>query len=176
MIYKKILRIITIYLIILNFSAVNANESILYVDMNKIMTTSSVGKSVNSKLKKFNETNLKKFTKTLENLKSQEKKLMTQKNVLDENEFQEKINIIRKGFNEYKKSIDDYNRNLNKKTIESKALILKNLTPILSEYAKKNSTSLILNKKNVIIGKTSLDITDKIITIEYTEFIFFVPK
>jgi Skp family chaperone for outer membrane proteins len=163
MIYKKILRIITIYLISLNFSAVNANESILYVDMNKIMTTSTVGKSVNSKLKKFNETNLKKFTKTLENLKSQEKELMAQKNVLDENEFQVKINLIRKGFNEYKKSIDDYNRNLNKKTIESKALILKNLTPILSEYAKKNSTSLILNKKNVIIGKTSLDITDKII-------------
>ena len=161
--YKKILRLITISLIIFNFSTLYANEAIVFVDMNKIMRTSLVGKSVNNKLKKFNETNLKKFTKTLENLKLEEKKLLKQKNVIDENEFQEKANKIKSGFNEYKKSIDDYNKNLNKKTIDSKAVILKNLTPILSEFAKKNSTSLILNKKNVIIGKTNLDITDKII-------------
>jgi Skp family chaperone for outer membrane proteins len=161
--YKKILRLITISLIIFNFSTLYANETIVYVDMNKIMRTSLVGKSLNNKLKKFNETNLKKFTKTLENLKLEEKKLLKQKNVIDGNEFQEKANKIQSGFNEYKKSIDDYNKNLNKKTINSKAVILKNLTPILSEFAKKNSTSLILNKKNVIIGKTSLDITDKII-------------
>ena len=42
-------------------------------------------------------------------------------------------------------------------------MILEELTPILSNYAKKNLTSLILNKKDVIIGKTNLDITEQII-------------
>ena len=41
--------------------------------------------------------------------------------------------------------------------------VLEVLTPILSNYAKTNSTSLILNKKDVLIGKSSLDITDIIL-------------
>jgi Skp family chaperone for outer membrane proteins len=47
--------------------------------------------------------------------------------------------------------------------VKSKATILENLTTILSQYAKDNSTVLILNKKNIIIGRTNLEITDVII-------------
>jgi outer membrane protein len=161
--FKNIIRIIVIISFSLNLSSLNASELIVYVDMNKIMSTSLVAKSLNEKIKKDSEKNIKKFKKTLENLREEENKLLAQKNVLDGNEFQKKIEIIRKGFNDYKKTIDVYNKELNNKTIKSKALILEKLTPILSEYAKNNSTSLILNKKNIIIGKTNLDITDEII-------------
>ena len=37
--------------------------------------------------------------------------------------------------------------------------------PILSDYSEKNSISLIIEKKNIIIGKTLLDITDDILRI-----------
>ena len=43
-------------------------------------------------------------------------------------------------------------------------LILK-LSPILQEYAKKNSISLILQKKNIVMGKKEIEITDEILAI-----------
>jgi len=37
------------------------------------------------------------------------------------------------------------------------------MSPILAKYAVENNISIILDKKNIIIGKTELDITDKIL-------------
>ena len=39
------------------------------------------------------------------------------------------------------------------------------LRPILEEYAKKNAIDVILKKENVLIGKTSLDISKDILEI-----------
>ena len=39
------------------------------------------------------------------------------------------------------------------------------IQPILAEYANKNSISIIFQKKNIIIGKTELDITEDILKI-----------
>ena len=54
---------------------------------------------------------------------------------------------------------------MKKKKIEGTNIILNNLKPILSEYSKKNSISMVLQKQNVIIGKKELDITQDIIKI-----------
>tara|TARA_B100000579_G_scaffold433893_1_gene453561 strand:- start:438 stop:611 length:174 start_codon:yes stop_codon:yes gene_type:complete len=42
-------------------------------------------------------------------------------------------------------------------------IILKTLSPILTEYSKNNNISLIMDKKNIIIGKTELNITKEIL-------------
>ena len=39
------------------------------------------------------------------------------------------------------------------------------LSPILEEYAKANSISLILEKKNIVMGKKEIEITDEILSI-----------
>ena len=39
------------------------------------------------------------------------------------------------------------------------------MSPILENYAKKNSISLILQKKNVVMGKKEIEITDDILSI-----------
>ena len=39
------------------------------------------------------------------------------------------------------------------------------IQPILSEYANNNSISIIFQKKNIVIGKTELDITEDILKI-----------
>ena len=43
--------------------------------------------------------------------------------------------------------------------------IVKNLSPILTEYSKQNNISLIMDKKNIIIGKTVLNITKEILAL-----------
>ena len=39
------------------------------------------------------------------------------------------------------------------------------MSPILKEYAEKNSISLILQKKNIVMGKKEIEITNEILSI-----------
>ena len=41
--------------------------------------------------------------------------------------------------------------------------MLKTIRPILTDYSSKNSISILMQKKNIIIGKNELDITDAIL-------------
>ena len=43
--------------------------------------------------------------------------------------------------------------------------ILKNINEIMTEYSKKNSISLVIQKQSIIIGKTELDVTNDILKI-----------
>ena len=52
---------------------------------------------------------------------------------------------------------------LNKLKDESAKLILKNINEIISEYSTKNSISMIVEKKSIIIGKSELNITNDIL-------------
>ena len=49
--------------------------------------------------------------------------------------------------------------------MESSAKLLSIINPILSDYSKVNNISIILQKKNVVLAKTDLNITNKIINI-----------
>ena len=39
--------------------------------------------------------------------------------------------------------------------------VIKNLTSILTEYSKDNNITIFMDKKNIIVGKTKLNITDQ---------------
>ena len=59
--------------------------------------------------------------------------------------------------------------NINKLRIGATSKLISKLSPILQEYAKKNSISLILQKKNIIMGKKEIEITDEILSITNNE-------
>ena len=43
--------------------------------------------------------------------------------------------------------------------------MINEITPILENYAKENAINLILQKKNIVMGKKEMEITDNIITL-----------
>ena len=43
--------------------------------------------------------------------------------------------------------------------------IVKNLSPIIADFSKENNISIVMDKKNIIVGKTELNITKKILTL-----------
>ena len=47
---------------------------------------------------------------------------------------------------------------------------LNQIQPILNTYMEKNSLNILIDKKNIFMGKTELDITEKIINIIDKEF------
>jgi len=156
---KKTLKILILFFIIVNINSVKANEGIFYIDMDFIMNNSLAGKSITDQLKKINKSNLDSFKKTEKNLKLEESKIFAQKNVLEENEYEKKVNLFMKKVSNFKSLRNKKNSELTQKRIEAQNLLINALTPVLANYSKENSISIIIRKKNIIIGKSELDIT-----------------
>ena len=109
--------------------------------------------------------NIDTFKKKEEELKNKESSIVSQKNVLTKEEFEKKINLLRKEANEYRIKRRDLIDSLTKKRVNAQNKLIKTLNPILADYSKKNSISMIIQKKNIIIGKSELEITDDILKI-----------
>ena len=136
---------------------------VVYLDVDKIINQSSVGKDLTKQLKVLNDNNIKRFKESEKKLADIKVSIVKQKNILSEEEFSIKANTLKKDVNDYKKNIDIARKNIDKKRLEATNKILKILNKILSEYSSKNSISLILQKKDIVIGMTELDITNQIL-------------
>ena len=156
-----------ILLFIIFFSKISlSNENkIVYIDLNKIMNNSVAGKSITSQLEENHKKNISKLKQIEEKLKKEESEIISQKNVLSKEEYEKKIIDWREKAKKFRKERNENINNLNNQRLEATAKIINLVRPILSEYSEKNSISIIIDKKNVIIGKTTLDITDDILKI-----------
>ncbi len=129
------------------------------------MKVSKAGKKIIEKINKSNEVNINKFKKIEEDLKEQERKLISKQNVISEDEFKSKIEELRKKISEYRMKRQNIIQEATKKRLMVSAEFSNKIKPILGEYAAKNNISIIVQKKNIIMGKTELDITDDILKI-----------
>ena len=154
-----------IILLCFNLFVFNAKAQIVYLDINLILNNSEVGKFLNSHIQKIKNENQEKFNKIENELVKKEKSLIAQQNILNKDEFQKKLNAlsieVKKYRSEKKSSIDE----INKIKIANTKEILKALNPIVTKYVDSNAISLVIPKKNIIVGKKNLDITDQIIEI-----------
>ena len=129
------------------------------------MSNSIAGKSITSQLENNHKKNISKFKNIEEELKKEEAEIISQKNVITKEEFEKKIIDLRDKANKFRKERNDNINNLNNQRLEATSKMITLVRPILSEFSDKNSISLIIDKKNIIIGKTKLDITDDILKI-----------
>ncbi len=141
------------------------SEKIVYINIEKIMKGSKAGKAIIDKINKTNESNLKKFKQIEEELQKEEKDLISKKNVLSEEEFQKKFNSLKKKINDYRSLRQKTIGDITKKRLNASKEFFSKINPILSDYAAENNISFILQKKNILMGKTELDITNDIMKI-----------
>jgi outer membrane protein len=160
---KKVVIIFFIFFFQINF--VIANTSIAFIDMDKVLSLSKPGSSIMSQLNSLSSQNSKKFESEAKKIKEQETKLISQKNILSEVDFQSNINKLKLEIKNYNDNRDKINNDFNKLRIDSTNKLLKLINPILVSYSNDKSISLILKKRDLVIGKTELDITDEIILI-----------
>ena len=156
--------IIIISLFLLQSSNLLA-EKIVYLNIEKIMKESKAGQSIIKKINETNQKNLKKFKKIEEDLKNDEQDLIAKKNILSEEEFTKKFNLLKKKINDYKILRQNTIQDITTKRRNASSKFFKQINPILGKYASDNDISFILQKKNIIMGKTEFDITDDILKI-----------
>ena len=99
--------------------------------MEKIMKTSKAGKSIIKKINETNEENLKKFKKIEENLKKNEQDLIAKKNILNEQEFKKKIDLLKKKINDYKILRQNSIQDITSKRRNASSEFFKKINPIL---------------------------------------------
>ena len=152
-------------IIILNFFLTTAKAEIVYIDINSILNKSVVGKFLNTHIEKIKNDSITIFKDIENNLLEKEKKLIAQQNVLDKEQFNKKLNSLTKEVNKYRSDKKNSVDKINKIKISNTKKILKELNPIITKYVEENNISLVIPKKNIIVGKKDLDITNKIIKI-----------
>tara|TARA_B100000927_G_scaffold225268_1_gene184985 strand:+ start:1085 stop:1603 length:519 start_codon:yes stop_codon:yes gene_type:complete len=155
--------ILIIILTIFKFEIAIANEKIAFIDLNFILNNSIAGKSINSFINDLSKEKNKDFEVIESEIKEDENELISKKNIIEESIYNQKVNEIRLRINNYKLERQKYNKSLNDKKIKYNKLLLEKLNPIISNYVEKNSITVVLPKKMIIIGKKNLDITSQVL-------------
>tara|TARA_B100000965_G_scaffold346558_1_gene317976 strand:- start:4 stop:528 length:525 start_codon:yes stop_codon:yes gene_type:complete len=163
MYYIKYLAFIITFFLLQNSNLIA--EKIVYLNIEKVMKTSKAGKSIIEKINRTNEANLKKFKKIEDDIKNDEQDLIAKKNILSEDEFKKKFDLLKKKINDYKILRQNTIQDITSKRRNASSEFFKKINPILGKYASDNEISFILQKKNIIMGKTELDITDDVLKI-----------
>ena len=140
-----------------------SNDKIFYLDVNLLLSESEAGKYINNELKLINDKNIDEFKKIESSIKSEEEKILKQKNILKTDEFNLKVNELRDKYKSYQELKKSKNEEINKIRNNTASKILKIINEILSIYSTEKEISLIIEKKNIVIGKTQLDVTNEIL-------------
>ena len=160
---KKIVIVLTVIINFFIVDNIQAEIKISYLDLDKVVSTSLAGKSINDQFITLQKNNQKKFKTIEDKLFEKEKSIISQKNVLEKSEYEKKVLSFKQEVQEHNVNKSNLIKELNTKRLEATTRLLDNLNPILSDYSNEQSISLVIQKKNIIIGKTELDITEEIL-------------
>ena len=163
--------ILSLILVIFLFftNQASSEQKIAFINIDRVISTSKPGSSILKQLTDLNNKNLKFLKNEEKKFKEKEIKLISQKNVISEVDFKNKVD-------ELKYEIDNYNQNRNKMLADFNKLRLDNtnnflklINPILVKFSNDKEISIILQKKDLVVAKTELNITDEVIKIVNTE-------
>ena len=141
------------------------SKNIVYLDIQYIIDNSDLGIFYKSKINKLTDNNKENLTIKKNEIKLKEEEINNQKNLLSKEEIEKKIVSLNKLVKNYQIEQNKKNKLVidEKKIYTSK--ILKLLNPLLTNYVEKNKITLVVDKKNILIGIKSLDITPDILKI-----------
>ena len=168
---KKLSIILTVLLIfMLPMEKRLLASDVYFIDYSKVMNESTAGKKAQDYLKNFLNNSNKKFNDTAKKLKDEENKIISQKNALSKEEYKKKADALRKKVFELNKGRDKLIRDVAAKRKKAGDEMLKKLNPILGKYMEENNITVVIDKKNVLMGNKKFEITPQIIEILNKEF------
>ena len=118
------------------------------------------------------------YSKNLNNLEEEDKKileekelrqiendLISKKNILSKEELEKNIEKLKKDMQQFNLDRKQTNFEYTEKRKKAISNFLQQITPLIQNYVKENSISLVLNQKNIFIGSKKYDITNDIIEV-----------
>ena len=159
----KIKSLIIIFFLIISTTFANSNDKVSFIDIDFILKISNLGKSILNEIENLNNKNIDELQSKEKELKKIEEEIKSKKNILSEQEFKKEVDLLKEKIKKYRiykdKLVNDFEQNKNKKL----NLFFKEVNPIIQKFMDKNSIDILLDRKNVFIGKKNSDITNQII-------------
>ena len=153
--------VVTFLLVLCTYAS--AEQKVAYLDMKFVLNNSKAGKGAQDFLQKSFKENQKKFLDQENELKKQENDLLKKKAILSKNEYQGKTDELRKKVIDYQSQRRASLDKITNQRAAARQDLLKKLDPIIISYIEENGISLVIDKKNIIMGNTDLDITNIIV-------------
>ena len=157
---KKYFFIILIFFI--SYSS-HATDGVYYLDVNFLLNNSSNGKKIINNLKKINDENILKIKNYENDLKNKENEINKLKNIITEEELNDKIEDLKKKIKLYNEKKDKIYKEYNVLKNQELETFFKKITPFIEEYMEINSIKLIIEKKNIFIANANYDISEKLV-------------
>ena len=161
----KILFSSFIFIFLFFINPVVSDQKIAFINMDKVMSTSKSGISILKQLTDLKNKNAKFLEKEEKKFKEKETKLISQKNILSEVDFKKKIDELKVEIKNYNQNRNKMIKDFNKLKVDNTNNLLKLINPILIKFSNDKEISIILQKKNLVVAKNELDITEEIIEI-----------
>ena len=160
---KYLVKFFVVTFLLLICTHVSAEQKVVFLDIKFALNNSKAGKTVQDELQKSFKENQKIFLDEENKLKQLEGDLLAQKTILTKEEYKKKSEALRKKVVDYqlrrRTSLDD----IAIQRANAKKALLEKLNPILETYIKENDILLVINKINIVMGNTDLDITNIIV-------------
>lgn len=142
-----------------------SHDLVAYVDLDYLLKNSKTGKSIVLKLNNINANNIKKINDRELILKKNENDLLKNKNVISNEVFNEKLEKLKNEIEIFKKNNFKSRQSFDELKQKELNNFLKNLEPLLITYMEENSIDILLDKKNIFMGKVENDITKNLLKI-----------
>ena len=164
---KKITPIIFLFIL---SSKTFADNRVVFIDINFLIENSNYGKKISQDLSKIYNNDIKKINLIEKKLIDQENEIKKIQNIVSKEELNSKVTKLRKDINIF----DEEKKNILKKFNDMKNTKFKDffdaINPLISDYMEKKSINIIIEKKNIFIGKNTDDITNEILEIINSNF------
>ena len=152
-------------ILIFNFSIAQSAEKIVYLDIDQVLNQTIIGKEIIKNLDTLRKKNLNDIQKKQTDLKEKRDKIQKQKNILSEEEFKAQAISLENEFRQFNQYNKKVSTEFDKKKQTELDEFIKFIQPIIENYIKEKSITIVLNKKNIFIASKDYDITDEIINI-----------
>ncbi len=140
-------------------------DAIYYIDFKYILNQSEAGKKAQNTLKKKLSGGIKNLKDKETRIKEEEKKIIKQKKVLSPEEYKKKVNELRNQISGLQKERNSLLETVAKQRAKARNELLKNLNPLLSNYMKEKNIKMVIDKKNLVLADSNLDITKDVIAL-----------
>ena len=158
---KKLNLLIGVIFILLTTNSF-ANK-IAFIDLDILVKKSNLGQEISKKLENIKINNSEEIKNRELSIKKLEDEIRKKQNILSKDELKTEITNLQgkiKEFNSYKvQKKNDFNQFKNDEILK----FFNTIDPLIQSFLSENSIDILFNNKNIVIGKDSLDITDKII-------------
>ena len=141
----------------------NSSEKIIFIDFEYIINNSDRGKLIFKDLNNKRDENINKLKLDEKKLKDEENDIKLKKEIISKEELNKKLlslNTNIKKFQEKKKVMENELNEIKNKKMKD---FINQINSVLEKYMNDQSVDIMLNSKNILIGKKSINKTDDIL-------------